>query len=216
MFSHSRHLSLVLLLGPLAGCGFDPVGWAGGLFNSQPAGVVTGLVRYGGEPASGKHVSLGDGSAKATTDANGRYTFRGLSGKKVQVLYQGQGDQAGVLPNEVATWRTLTLDLTDGSGKEAPAFDVAYNGLLYPDALVALVVSETSLVPFHWSVHAQAQRYRVHVTSDDKTFTWASPWDAQPTAVFGKTVAPGHYNWQVEIDGGNTGAGTTRLRVVDF
>jgi hypothetical protein len=211
-----RNLVFVCLLGLLTGCGFDPVGWAGGLFNGQPVGVVTGLVKYGGEPASGKHLTLGDGSLKATTDANGRYTFRGLSGKKVQVLYQGLGDQDGVHPNEVATWRTQTLDLTGGSGKEVPTFDVAFNGLLYPDTLVALVVSETSLVPFHWSVHPQAQKYRVHVTSEDKTFAWASPWDAQPTAVFGKTVAPGHYLWQVEIDGGSAGAGTTRLRTVDF
>jgi hypothetical protein len=188
--------------------------------------VVTGLVTYAGLPAAGRIVTLAGAGVRTVTDANGRYTFQNVGGKRVQVVYTSIGDKSvergdplTVLPNEVAQWKSAVIDLSDGSGREVPSFEVGYNGLLYPDRLVALVVSEKNLVPFHFSVHPQAQKYRVKITTDDAknpVLIWTSDWSSDPTAVFGKTVTPGHYDWTVEIDAGDVGTGTTRDRVVDF
>lgn len=216
--TRSRALAIPFLLSTLAGCGFNPVNWVSGVFGGgAPAGVVTGIVMYGGEPAAGRHVTLaGANGVRTVTDANGRYTFKGVTGGKVQVQYVEETDrQTTMYPNEVQQWNSSVLDMASG-GHEVPPFDVAYNGLLYPDRGVALVVSASALVPFHWSVHPDGQRYRVHLFSEDNSFSWASDWDSQPTTVFGKTVTPGRYYWKVEIDGGDTGSGTSRQREVDF
>ena len=205
----TRSLAVMLALSTLSGCGL----WPG---SSAAAGVVTGIVTYAGMPAAGKRVTLSGAEMRTVTDDNGRYTFRGVGGKRVQVLYVSQGDQPLVLPNEVASWRSQVLDLGDGSGKEVPTFDVSYNGLLYPDRGVALVVSDKALVPFHFSVHSQGQRYRVKVGTDIGDPIWTSAWAGDPTAVFGQIVPPGRYRWSVEIDGGDRGLGITRDRGVDF
>lgn len=194
--------AMALLAPP--GCGQGPA-----------PGVVTGLVLFNGHPAAGKRVSLVGSEAKGSTDANGRYTFSGLGAKRYQVLFVSQGDRPEAVPNEVAQWRSVALDLADGAGREVPAFDVAYNGLLYPEAGMALIVNTTSLVPFHWSTHPSAQRYRVTIGGANN-FAWQSEWVGEPTTVFGKEVAPGSYQWQVEFDGSERGAGVSRPRPVDF
>lgn len=214
------------LLLPLAlAAGASGCGW----FGLPGAGIVTGVVTYDGRPAPGKRVALagGGGSKVAATDANGRYTFNNVAAGRWQVQYVGVGDdraaaaserlgETGVVPNEVAQWRSLAFETVEGSGKEVPGFEVAYNGLLYPEFGMALVVSAEAVVPFHWSTHPRAQRYRVTVTAEGGTFKWSSPWVAEPTAVFGQAVGPGRYQWNVEIDGGEAGTGTTRARQVDF
>ncbi len=198
-------------------------------FGAPAAGIVTGVVTYDGKPAAGKRVTLAGPTPKvAATDPNGRYTFNGIASGKWQIQYAGVGDdrqavpneqlfETGVRPNEVAYWRSLAFDLVDGGGKEVPGFEVAYNGLLYPEAGMALLVSAEAVVPFHWSTHPRAQRYRVTIEKDNKGGRlWQSPWVGEPTAIFGQDVSPGRYWWTVEIDGGESGTGTTRFRQVDF
>lgn len=206
-----RILSLALPLSLIAGA-------AGCGFGAPASGIVTGLVTYDGRPAAGKRVTLAGGAAKvAATDASGRYTFNAVAAGKWQIQYKGEGDREGAIPNEVAAWRSLTFDMVDGSGKEVPGIEVAYNGLLYPEAGMALVVSAEAVVPFHWSTHPRAQRYRVTLDKDAGAGRlWQSQWVGEPTAVFGQTVSPGRYWWSVEIDGGESGTGTTRSRQVDF
>jgi hypothetical protein len=202
----ARHGGLIALA---VGCG--------GCWGGASPGTITGVVTYDGRPAAGKRVQLAGGEARvAATDANGRYTFTGVPARRYQVVYRSEGDAPRVLPNEVAEWRSLAFDFVEGSGKEVPSFEVAYNGLLYPDDAMALVVSAEAVVPFHWSVHPRAQRYRVRVESEAGGFRWNSPWVGEPTAVFGQAVAPGRYRWTVEVDGAESGTGSTRPRQVDF
>lgn len=199
----------------LPGCSF---------FNPVPAGTVTGLVLYNGEPAAGKRVSLIGSDKKVTTDANGRYTFTGVqAGAKVYVNYVSAFDRPTAsaedpsLPNEVSLWQSAAFQVDGSGGREVPAFDVAYNGLLYPDKGMSLIVKPDSPVPFHWSTHPQAQHYRVKVlvlNTGENIFT--GEWVSDPTAIFAKAVAPGSYRWQVEIDAGDRGTGLSRPRAVDF
>ncbi|MEB3329178.1 MAG: carboxypeptidase-like regulatory domain-containing protein [Candidatus Sericytochromatia bacterium] len=189
----------------------------GGCWGGVAPGTISGLVTYDGRPAAGKRVQLLGGEARAAaTDANGRYTFTGVQARRYQVVFRSEGDAPRVVPNEVAEWRSLAFEFVDGSGKEVPTFEVAYNGLLYPDDAMALVVSEEAVVPFHWSVHPRAQRYRVRLESEAGGFRWSSPWVGEPTAIFGQAVAPGRYRWAVEVDGGESGSGWTRSRQVDL
>lgn len=205
-------LAVLTPLVPLAVAGCGLLSWPG----APAAGVVTGLVTYDGKPAAGKRVTLAGGGGKvASTDAAGRYTFKDVAAGKLQIQYKGDGDREAALPNEVGAWRSLAFDMIDGSGKEVPAIEVAYNGLLYPEAGMALLVNAEAVVPFHWSTHPRAQRYRVTVEGESG-FKWSSPWVGEPTAVFGQKVDPGRYRWTVEIDGGESGTGQTRSRQVDF
>jgi hypothetical protein len=194
--------------------------------NPVPAGTVTGLVLFNGQPAAGKRVTM-TVYRKATTDANCRYTFTGLgAGQRVYVTYSSVFDrpspaaaadpslEEGGLPNEVLYWQTAAIML-DSGGKDVPAFDVAYNGLLYPDKGLSLIVSDTSPVPFHWSTHPNAQHYRVKV-SDKAEFAASGAWSSDPTGIFAQAVAPGTYYGQVEIDGGDRGSGLTRKRIVSM
>jgi hypothetical protein len=209
-----RFAASLLGLSLLTGCGFDPLF---GLLAPKPgAGIVTGIIQYAGQPAAGKLVSLIGADQRVVSDANGRYTFRGVSAKVVQVRYVAQVDRDSLRPNEIESWISQRIDLSGGEGKEVPAFDVAYNGLLYPDRVVALVVSSKQFLPFHFSVHPQATRYRVKLYNSAKEQIWMSEWAWDPTAVFGKDVDPGSYFWRVEIDGGDRGLGTSRERGVDI
>lgn len=206
-----RAFPAMLVLLTVPGCGL----WPG---SSAPAGTVTGLVTYAGLPAAGKIVTLAGAGVRTVTDANGRYTFPGMAGKRVQVVYTSLGDAVSTLPNEVGEWKSAVIDLSDGAGKEVPSFEVGYNGLLYPNPGVALQVSTKYLVPFHFSVHRQGRKYRVSLEGyDTHLHLWTSAWASDPTAVFGQDDVPtGRYNWIVEIDGGDAGTGLSRFREVDF
>lgn len=216
---NKRVLPLLLPLAIAAGA-------SGCWFGGPAGGIVAGLVTYDGKPAPGKRVTLAavPGAAAAAkvaaTDVEGRYAFTDVDPGKWQIQYKGDSDQptnAAVVPNEVAQWRSLAFDMIEGVGKEVPAIEVAYNGLLYPETGMALVVSADAVVPFHWSTHPRAQRYRVSVDRDNGGGRlWQGPWVGEPTSVFGQAVAPGRYLWTVEIDGGESGTGTTRSRQVDF
>lgn len=184
---------------------------------SASPGIVTGIVTYDGRPAAGKRIQLAGGENRfQSTDANGRYTFSNVTSRRHQIIYRSESDNPRAIPNEVAEWRSLAFELSEGSGKEVPTFDVAYNGVLYPDEGMALIVNEEALVPFHWSTHPQARNYRVRLEAEAGGFRWLGPWGAEPTAVFGQSVNTGRYRWMVEIDGGDAGVGVTRQRQVDF
>lgn len=190
--------------------------WLSGcaLFTAPTPGVVEGVVHYNGEPAAGKRVSLA--GKQAITDAQGRYRFTGTPpGSSLRVTFLSGGDRAGVLPNEVAQWRSLPFELSAGDGAVLPPFDVSHNGPLYPDVGMALLVGPETPVPFHWSTHRQARAYRLLLTgADGQTFT--GDWKGEPTAVFSQKVTPGSYFWRVEIDGGAAGTGLSRERAVDL
>lgn len=196
------------------------------LVSPVAAGVVTGTVLFNGQPAAGKRVSLVGAEKKATTDASGRYTFSGVSGSaRLHVSYVSTFDATGLepprredprFPNEVYLWQSAPFTL-DGGGREVPAFDVAYNGLLYPDVGMSLIVKTTSPVPFHWSPHPQAHAYRTKVSSySTNEAIWTSEWASDPMSILAKDLLPGSYEWTIEIDGGDRGTGLTRARKVDF
>ena len=205
-------LAPALALGLITGCA-----QLGSLISPVPAGVVTGVVRFNGEPAAGKRVSLAGTEKKATTDASGRYSFSGVAGgARLYVSYVSAVDRPEAAPNEVALWQSAPFTL-EGSGREVPAFDVAYNGVLYPDLGMSLIVKPTSPVPFHWSTHPQARSYRVKVTNAGAgSFAWTSEWAPDPMAIFAMEVDPGSYKWTIEIDAGDAGTGLSRSRQVDF
>lgn len=181
---------------------------------AAPAGVVSGIVTFNGEPAAGKRVSL-DGTP-AITDASGRYRFSDIAAGTYRVSFASSGDAPGVLPNEVAQWRSSPFSVGADGFASVPAFDVAYNGPLYPDVGMALIVSAESPVPFHWSTHRQAQRYRLLLRSKATGTTLLGAWVNEPTAVFQQAVTPGSYAWLVEIDAGNAGTGISRERAIDL
>jgi hypothetical protein len=197
-------LGAIALVSVLAGCDLVAPG--------APSGTVTGVVLYNGAPAAGKVVNLLNVGQKTATNAQGRYTFTSVTPGKYQVLYQSPSEG---LPNEVEKWYSKSFDLTSGSGKQVPPFDVATNGLLYPDNGMSLIVKEKSAVPFHWTPHPQAQQYRVRLTGANE-FRWDSEWKSAPWALFEQEVAPGRYQWAVEIDGGDRGNGFMRGRQVDL
>ena len=214
---HRAFRIATLLACTLPGCGL-----LDGLISSAPAGAVTGIVTYGGKPAAGKRVTLAGGSAKTVaTDSTGRYTFSNVTAGKYQVVYNGliksDGDLGDTLPNELASWRTPAFDHVVEAGKEVPSIEVAYNGLLYPEVGMALIVTEKDMLPFHWSVHPRAQRYRVKLEGEVGGFKWESEWVGEPSAWFAQAVeTTGRYKWTVEIDGGAAGIGLTRTRQVDL
>lgn len=202
----------------LGGCG-----WLADL-RATP-GTVAGRVLYAGEPANGRKVYLtGAGletGLETVTAPDGTYVFTGVKGAgSATVEYRQMLDAAPALvkPNEVAAWRSRPFTLGSG-GKAVPDFDVAYDGLIYPEVSATLIVNEESPVPFHWHLQPSARRYRVRLTpaasggvTADPVFV--SPWSGTPTAVFQAAVTPGNYVWEVEMDGGDAGYGVSPGRVV--
>lgn len=202
-------LGLGLLLGPsLAAC-------PGGSGAAAP-GVLTGTLRYGGNPAPLRRVRLGNDESRAPviTDERGRFTFTGLNQAGAFVVYRGRGDREGVQANEVAEWRSLPADV-GARGVELPPIEVGYNGLLYPEQNAVLLLGPETPVPFHWSVHAQGERYRVRLTTE-QAVVWSSDQVGEPTTYLAQKLPAGRYFWQVEIDGGAAGQGISPARTVDF
>lgn len=208
-----RSAPLLVCLLPLAlgGCG-----WLADL--GVAAGTVSGRVLYAGEPANGRKVFLRGPELETVTAADGRYVFTGVKATgtaTVEYLQMRDAAPALVKPNEVAAWRSRPFSLGAG-GKAVPDFDVAYNGLIYPEPNSALIVNEESPVPFHWHLHASAKRYRLRLSAPGQSAepVFVSPWSGTPTAVFQAGVSPGNYTWEVELDGGDAGFGVTPARVV--
>lgn len=205
--------------------------------NNVPVGTLEGHVKFANRAAPGKVVTLlllrGGQFVQATTangsprrlptDASGVYRFTGLAAGIYRISYVSQSvpDGNGIPrePNEVGIWRSHSRELTGSSGAQVPGFDVAYNGLIYPVAGIAYIVTASLPLPFHWSTHLLGNRYRVNVYNNRTGREPAmhhSPWSEQPVALYKENLGPGTYSWEVEIDGGESGEGRSVVRPVDM
>lgn len=227
-----RRLSTSSLFLVLAGC----------TQTGAPAGTILGTVTFNGAPAPGKVVELlclassGDswesvarvnGKYAVSTDVTGTYTFASLKTGtyRVQYLSDPMYDSLGKIigPNEVASWRSSAVRLS-GVGAVVPSFDVAYNGLLYPDTEKKSLPSANNPLPFVWSTHTQALRYQVSIWSLGSAGVinatgspqWQSDWTQSPTLSYTGTPGSGNYGWEVTIDGGAAGQGKSRVRSLLF
>lgn len=214
---------------PLAGCP---------LLDPPPAGgTLEGKVLFNGRGAPGKVVSLlvarggafssatgADGQPlSAQTDASGIYRFRGLPAGTYKATYVSQsvpdGNRVPRVPNEVGIWRTRAREVSPTAGVRMPAFDVAYNGLIYPSTGIAYIVSESMPLPFHWSTHLQGKSYRLNVYNNrtgKPPATFTSEPTSQPTTLFKRSISSGVYSWEVVIDAGDAGEGLSLVREVDM
>jgi hypothetical protein len=126
-------------------------------------------------------------------------------------------------PNEVASWKTSSLALGT-TGYSVPAFDIAYNGLIYPDNEKKQSPSQANPLPFFWSTQASAKRYQLRIWKIDSgslvnpsgSPVWQSNWTEDPALSYTGNPGAGNYGWEVLIDAGNVGQGTTRLRSIQF
>lgn len=202
-------------------------------------GTLVGAIEWNGRPAPGKTVHLlkrdsnGTFSAfrpngtlvTATTNDAGVYTFTGLPEGAYMVQYlsnpvmDGQGNRIG--PNEVAEWKTPGVNVTASAGGRLLPFEIAFNGLIYPETGRNYQVSETAPLPFHWATHLKATRYRVVLyfpttggTPSNKVF-WRSDYATSPSALFQKKVTAGNYSWEVEMMS-DAGTGRSLRRTLDL
>ncbi|MBC7544485.1 MAG: carboxypeptidase regulatory-like domain-containing protein [Candidatus Sericytochromatia bacterium] len=221
-------LALLMTVSGLAlGCNGDGL--------TAPAGGIAGRIDWDGKPAPGRMVTLfastdggtsfADTQQKAVSDRNGLYAFSGLKGGTYAVLYV-----ADALPgsNEYLWWRSAPTAV----GAVVPAFDVAYNDVIFPPVSAAI----RPPVTLFWSAGRFTHRYRLGIYSapngtnvDSGNPTWRSDWvpelclsiSEDGTAMSGggcqsltlpKALAPGNYAWGVEVDGGARGFGSSKLR----
>lgn len=208
------------------------------LLSGVPAGVVVGEVRFDGRAASGITVGLqtfsnerwtsylaNGAAAMSTTDASGQYRFERLKGGSYRVRYD-LGPSLVVVggtsigPKQVGTWITNSVSIGGGGARIAP-FDVAYNGLIYPESGKSNTYSELLPLPFHWHTHREAARYKVRIY--DRSGGATSPklvWESGPTGTPVTTLSeakqPGNYQWEVELDAGGGGIGTSERRNLDL
>jgi hypothetical protein len=200
-----------------------------------PAGGIAGLVEWAGKPAPGRMVTLyqspdgggtfTDTKQTAVSDRNGVYAFANLQPGTYAVLYV-----ADALPgsNEFLWWRSAPV----GVGQSVPSFDVSYNDVIFPPVSAAI----RPPVTLFWSTGRFANRYRVGLYAapngtnvDSSNPVWRSDWlsdlcatlsqDGGPAAGGGcqsmllpQTLPPGNYAWGVEVDGGDRGFGSSKLR----
>lgn len=202
------------------------------LLSGVPAGTIVGEIRYDGRPAAGLTVRLqkygndgfsdvtsGSDVVKATTDSAGQYRFQKVAAGSYRVRFERIPLLVGgipVGPSQVGTWNSPLVT----SGSRAPTFDVAFNGLIYPESGKASAYSAAAGIPFHWSTHREGVSYRVRlydITGGGQRDVWKdSPWGPAPYVVFKVALPKGNYRWEVMIDGGGTGTGTSEQRNVDL
>ncbi|GEM_PF-1115573 len=209
------------------------------LASGVAGGQVIGAIEWDGRPAPGKTVHLlkretsGTFAAyrpsgtlvTASTDDAGVYTFKGLPSGAYMVQYlavpilDAQGSRIG--PNEVADWRTPGVNVSEGSGGRLAAFEVSFNGLIYPESGRNYQVTDVAPLPFHWATHLRASRYRVVIFQpssggqpSNKEF-WGSEFTTSPSALFQKKVTAGNYSWEVEIRS-DAGTGHSVRRNLDL
>lgn len=218
-----------MLLALAAGCD---------LLSGVPAGVLVGEVRFDGRPASGITVGLqtwsnerwssytvNGAAATSTTDASGQYRFERLKGGQYRVRYDLSSSLVSVGgtaigPKQVGSWVTNSVSIGGGGARFAP-FDVAYNGLIYPESGKSNTYSGDSLLPFHWHTHREASHYRVRIFdrsggATSPKLVWESGWTTTPVTTLSKGTQPGNYQWEVELDAGGGGTGTSERRNLDL
>lgn len=194
------------------------------------AGTVQGQVLFDSRPAGGQSVFLlavqggqTTRAASVTTNANGDYSFTGVQpgSYQVQFLAQAVTDGQGLpLPSgEINEWETAIGSVTASSGTSFPPFDVAYGGLLYPQPEINYYITAQNPVPFHWSTDVQGQRYQLQIYRGydaSRSLLVTVPWTGDPSALFRQNLTEDTYSWDVIIDGGNAGTGTTALQEVSL
>lgn len=201
------------------------------LLSGVPAGSIVGEVDYDGRPAPGITVALwaltgGNWVSKSTisTDVAGTYRFSGLAGGTFQVRFSRAGLESYLAGHAeglkmVSEWSSPYVSLGLG-GSRLAAFDVAYDGLIYPESGKSSSYSALMGLPFHWSSHRNASSYRVRLydISGGKTplWKWDSDWTANPVIQLTRGFPPGNYQWKVTLDGGSAGTGSTEVRNVDL
>ncbi|HEY9900048.1 MAG TPA: carboxypeptidase regulatory-like domain-containing protein, partial [Pantanalinema sp.] len=170
MRSRPRRISSALGLGTLILAGCD-------LLSGVPAGTIVGEVRFDGRPAPGVTVTLQSGNGTvwtdvtangtAVSDASGQYRFENLKGGEYRVRFDVKpslvtvgGTTIG--PKEVGTWASNGVRL-GMAGARLAAFDVSYNGLIYPESGKSNTYSAAMPLPFHWSTHRNGASYRVKI-----------------------------------------------------
>lgn len=229
-----RALRMALMAGPTllalaSGCD---------LLSGVPAGMVVGEVRFDGRAAAGITVALqtlsnerwtsymvNGSAATSTTDASGQYRFERLKGGSYRVRYD-LGASLVVVggtpigPKQVGTWITNGVSIGGGGARLAP-FDVAYNGLIYPESGRSNAYSEGLPLPFHWHTHREATSYKVRIYDRSGGATapkliWESGWTGTPVTSLSKATQPGNYQWEVELDAGGRGTGTSERRNLDL
>lgn len=205
------------------------------LLSGVPAGTITGQIDFDGRPAPGITVRLqtqdkgiwadyrpSGSQVLATTDSSGLYRFAGLKSGTYRVHYEitpvfMDGTQVG--PKHVGRWDSSGVAV-DPVGARVSTFDVSYNGLIYPESGRSSSYSEGSPLPIHWGTHRNAVSYRVNLYETaggvvTKRF-WQSGPTMNPVTSFNHPTQKGNYRWEVEIDGGAAGTGTSELRNVDL
>lgn len=201
------------------------------LLSGVPAGTVTGQVNYDGRPAPGITLKLqtqssGSWTDKATgsTDASGQYTFSQLSNGLYRIVYAQVPvvTSGGVTigPKTVRSWTSNSVSIGLGGARIAP-FELAYDGLIYPESGKSNAYSASQPLPFHWSTHRDAISYRVNLYSINGGVTaskptWQSDWTPQPVTQLSQGFAKGNYQWEVEIDADSEGSGFSERRGLDL
>lgn len=216
-------LALATAAALAGGCQQDTPGSAQ---TGQP-GTVSGVFAFNGQPAVNRSVSLftsRDGSnwtdtgKVARTDGTGTYLFTGLQPGMylVQYLSDPTGATTGGTTspgNEYVLWRTHP-DSVGNQGIVFTSVDLAYGGQLSPpaDATVQRPIT------FHWSTGATAQGYRVRLYKRGLSAApvWVSDFVTAPAVTLTQAIPTGDYEWEVSIDGGNTGSGLSRRRTILF
>lgn len=218
-----RTSSLALLAaGLLTGCN---------LLSGVPGGQVQGTVTFDGRAATGVLVSLyaqkGDAwkfSASTATREGGAYFFANLADGPYQVRFNRSaldtylGGRTEAL-RYVGEWSSSVVSVGMG-GVRVPTFDLAYNGLIYPEPGKTSTYSPTQGLPFHWSAHRQAVSYRMLLAdvSGGRAPVWgfAGDFSGEPYAVLTLGHQTGNYQWKVWIEAGSAGSGSSEVRGVDL
>lgn len=205
------------------------------LFSGVAAGTIVGEVRFDDRPAPGITVTLQSGNGSVwtdvttggttVTDPSGQYRFENLKGSEYRVRFDVKpslvtvgGTTIG--PKQVGTWTSNGVRL-GMAGARLAAFDVSYNGLIYPESGKSNTYTKDMPLPFHWSTHRNGGSYRVKIYDVSGGVTGTKPvWESDPTGApvttLNKPLAKGNYRWVVEIDGGGSGAGTSEQRNLDL
>lgn len=204
-----------LLVTVLGGCPWPNV--------PVPAGGIAGEILWDGKPAPGRTVTLvkftssdtwTSLNATAVSDRSGYYQFQNLEPGTYGVLYV-----ADALPgsNEFLWWRSAPANV----GSAVPSFDVAYNDVIYPP--ISAAIGSPVQVTLFWSSARMGNRYRVSLYATPNGYTPGTQVGNTPTlrsdwvsdlhfTMQADNVAPGNYAWGVEVDGGDRGFGSSKLR----
>lgn len=174
-----------------------------------PAGEIWGQVTFAGKPAAGRTVSLvgedGNEWQKATTNWEGSFAFGQAAAGSYFIRYVSDST---VGSHEVRLWQSNVFRHA-GAGSLVPTFDVAYNDVLFPSSSASVGIPVT----LFWSTAPLGRLYRPAFYPEGSTEPiWQGSWSAELAVTVKDPLPNGAYVWGVDIDGGDTGYGASRLR----